>query len=107
MDVTAVYISTDPQETDRIEEKWNHWGDGVRLVVLHSPFREFQEPLLSYIDQISSVLSPNEVITIVVPQFIPRVWWTRLLHKRTAEVLRKVLLNRESIVILEVPYHVN
>jgi amino acid transporter len=107
MDVTAVYISTDPQETDTIEQKWNHWGDGVRLVVLNSPFREFQEPLLSYIDQISSVLSPNEVITIVVPQFIPRVWWTRLLHKRTAEVLRKVLLNRESIVILEVPYHVN
>lgn len=104
MDVTAVHISIDPKETDKIEQKWNHWGDGVRLVVLHSPYREFLEPLLEYIDQISEVLSPNEVITIVVPQFIPPVWWTRFLHTRTAETLRKALLNRESIVILEVPY---
>ena len=73
MDVTAVHISIDFKETDKIEQKWNHWGDGVRLVVLHSPYREFLEPLLEYIDQISDVLSPNEVITIVVPQFVPRL----------------------------------
>lgn len=104
MDVTAVHISIDSKETDKIEQKWNHWGDGVRLVVLHSPYREFLEPLLEYIDQISDVLSPNEVITIVVPQFVPRLMWTRFLHTRTAETLRKALMERDSIVILEVPY---
>ena len=104
MDVTAVHISIDSKETDKIEQKWNHWGDGIRLVVLHSPYREFLEPLLEYIDQISDVLSPNEVITIVVPQFVPRLWWTRFLHTRTAETLRKALMARDSIVILEVPY---
>ena len=60
--------------------------------------------MLEYVDQIADVLSPNEVITIVVPQFNPRLWWTRFLHTRTAEVLRKALLNRDGIVILEVPY---
>lgn len=104
MDVTAVHISIDAKETDKIEQKWNHWGDGVRLIVLHSPYREFLEPLLEYIDQITDVTSPNEVITIVVPQFIPKKWWTRFLHTRTAETLRKALLARENIVILEVPY---
>ena len=104
MDITAVHISIDQIETDKIEQKWNRWGDGVRLIVLHSPYREFLEPMLEYVDQISDVLSPNEVITIVVPQFNPPRWWTRFLHTRTAEVLRKALLNREGIVILEVPY---
>jgi len=106
MDVTAVHISIDAKETDKIEEKWNRWGDGVRLIVLHSPYREFLEPMLEYVDQISDVLSPNEVITIVVPQFNPPRWWTRFLHTRTAEVLRKALLNRDGIVILEVPYQI-
>lgn len=107
MDVTAVHISIDQGQTDKIEQKWNRWGDGVRLVVLHSPYREFLEPLLEYIDQISDVLTQNEVITIVVPQFIPRRGWTRFLHTRTAETLRKVLLERENIIILEVPYQVD
>jgi amino acid transporter len=106
-DVTAVHISIDQSQTDKIEQKWSLWGDGIRLVVLHSPYREFEEPLLEYIDQISTVLTRNEVITIVVPQFIPRRGWTRFLHTRTAETLRKVLLERENIIILEVPYQVD
>jgi hypothetical protein len=46
------------------------------------------------------------VITIVVPQFIPRRKWTRFLHTRTAEMIRKALLDRDNIVIIEVPYQV-
>jgi hypothetical protein len=42
-----------------------------------------------------------------VPQFIPKHWWNNFLHTRTAEVLRKVLLQREDIVITEVPYQVH
>ena len=106
MDFTALHISIDQKETEKIEQKWANWGEGVRLVVLHSPYREFMEPLLEYIDQLSEQLGPNEVITIVVPQFNPRRWWTRFLHTRTAEMIRRSLLNRSNIVILEVPYQV-
>jgi hypothetical protein len=106
MDLTALHISIDQKETEKIEQKWASWGEGVRLVVLHSPYREFMEPLLEYIDQLSEQLGPNEGITIVVPQFNSRRWWTRLLHTRTAEMIRRSLLNRSNIVILEVPYQV-
>lgn len=107
MDLTALHISIDQKETEKIEEKWASWGEGVRLVVLHSPYREFMEPLLEYIDQLSEQLGPNEGITIVVPQFNPRQWWNRLLHARTAEMIRRSLLNRSNIVIMEVPYQVD
>ncbi len=106
-DVTVVHISVDPKETQKVKDKWEHWGDGYRLVVLNSPYRLFLEPLLEYIDKISAIQAPNEIITIVVPQFIPKHWWTNLLHMRTAESLRKALLHRKNIVITEVPYQVD
>jgi hypothetical protein len=78
----------------------------VRLVILESPFRLFVEPLLEYIETIEDLRQPNEVISIIVPQFISRQAWTGMLHSRTADTLRKVLLNRSNIVITEVPYQV-
>ena len=82
------------------------WGNGVRLVILHSPYRLFIEPLLSYIDCLDEISLPNELITIVVPQFVPKHQIANLLHARTADTLRKALLNRRNIVITEVPYQV-
>ncbi|HCS40691.1 MAG TPA: permease [Anaerolineaceae bacterium] len=105
-DVTIVHVSIDPVETSKVRAKWETWGDGYRLVVLNSPYRLFLEPLLEYIDKIALIQLPNELITIVVPQFIPKHWWTNFLHMRTAESLRKTLLHRKNIVITEVPYQV-
>ncbi|MEN6529340.1 MAG: APC family permease [Anaerolineaceae bacterium] len=106
-DITVVHVSIDPVETEKVKTKWETWGDGYRLVVLDSPYRLFLEPLLEYIDKISTVMAPNEIITLVVPQFVPRHWWTNFLHMRTAETLRKALLHRKNIVITEVPYQVD
>ncbi len=103
-DVTAVHVCIDPKDRDKIEDKWNTWGDGFRLVILNSPYRLFLEPLVEYIEKIDTIRGPDELITIVVPQFVPKHWWTSFLHARTAEALRKVLLQRKNIVIMEVPY---
>jgi amino acid transporter len=105
-DITAVHVCIDPKDREKIEEKWQKWGDGYRLVILNSPYRLFMEPLLEYIDRIESVRRPDEIITILVPQFVPKHWWAGFLHSRTAETLRKVLLQRKDIVIMEVPYQV-
>ena len=105
-DVTVLHVSIDPAETAKVKSKWESWGEGYRLVILESPYRLFLEPLLEYIDKISLILAPNEIITLVVPQFVPRHWWVKILHMRTAETLRKALLHRKKIVITEVPYQV-
>ncbi len=103
-DITAVHISIDPREAEKVQQKWEVWGDGYRLVVLNSPYRLFIEPLLEYIARLEAITEPNDIITIVVPQFVPKNSWTNFLHSRTSETLRKVLLNRDEIVIVEVPY---
>jgi hypothetical protein len=92
--------------TTKITDKWDRWGEGVRLVILDSPYRLLHEPLLDYIEQLISLGQPGELITIVVPQFVPRHWWNNLLHTRAANMLRIALLFRPGIVITDVPYQV-
>jgi len=106
-DVTAVHVSIDPAETEKLQRKWNTWGDGVRLLILDSPYRLFVEPLLHYIDEILAVRQSNEVITIVVPQFVAGSPLESTLHMNTAEMLRRELLNTAGIVITDVPYQVS
>ncbi|MEW6178442.1 MAG: APC family permease [Chloroflexota bacterium] len=106
-DITAVHVSIDPQEAERVRKKWETWGDGRRLVILESPYRLFIEPLLEYIDEIESQRQPNEIITIVVPEFVPKHWWAGLLHTQTALTLRMALLFHKDIVITSVPYQVD
>ncbi|MCE1253060.1 MAG: APC family permease [Anaerolineae bacterium] len=105
-DITAVHVSIDPVETERLYHKWEHYGDGVRLVILESPYRVLMNPLLDYIDHMYAQCQSNEVITIVVPQFIPEHSWTGFLHTRTADNLRRALLHHKEIVITEVPYQI-
>ena len=105
-DVTAVHVTIDPAEAERVRGKWETWGEGVRLVILDSPYRLLLEPLLAYIEEILSRRQPNDTVTIVVPQFVPRRWWHNLLHTQTALLLRLALMFRQGIVITDVPYHV-
>ena len=106
-DVTAIHVSTDPTETERVQKKWKIWGEGTRLIILDSPFRLLIEPLLEYIEDIVKIGQPNETITIVVPQFMPSKRWHQTLHMRTADVLRQELLATHGVVVTDVPYHVH
>jgi amino acid transporter len=106
-DITAVHVSIDKNESEKLKKKWEVWGEGIRLVILDSPYRLFLEPMLQYIEDLDSQRRPNEIITIIVPQFIPRHWWNNYLHTRTAEALRTALIFKKDIVITDVPYQVN
>lgn len=105
-DVTAVHISMEPEDTEKVRKKWETWGRGTRLVIVDSPYRLFLEPLLDYIKDILSVRQPNETITIVVPHFVPEHKIHNALHMQTAEMLRRELLSTPGVVITEVPYQV-
>jgi hypothetical protein len=76
----------------------------VRLIQLESPYRLLLEPLLDYIEHVEQARQPDEVLTIVVPQFVPERWWHHALHSQTAVLLRMALLDRPGVVITSVPY---
>jgi amino acid transporter len=105
-DVTAVHVALDAAEAARIRQRWEQWGEGVRLVILESPYRQLVEPLLGYLDEVAARRQPYELITVVVPQFVPRSWWHNLLHNQTVVWLRWALLFRPGIIVTDVPFHV-
>ena len=105
-DVTAVHVSIEPEDTGKVRKRWEKWGRGTRLVIVDSPYRLFLEPLLVYIEEILSSRQPNEIITIVVPHFVPSHRIHNTLHMQMAEMLRRELLTTPGVVITEVPYQI-
>jgi hypothetical protein len=101
--VRAVYVETDPARTRRLEDKWSRWGLGVPLVVLASPYRSLLRPLLDYIDH-TQARGDDQMVTVVLPEFLPRRWWQHVLHNQTALLVKGALLYRKNTVVADVPY---
>lgn len=106
-DVTAIHVAVDAAEGEKLLLKWRKWGGDDNLVVLGSPYRLLYEPLLKYIKTVAADTKENEIVTVVVPEFVPRVWWHGFLHARAAQLLRLRLLFTPDVVIVEVPYVVD
>ena len=102
-DITAVHISMEPDDTERVRKNWEIWGRGT---IVDSPYRLFLEPLLDYINEILSSRQVNETITIVVPHTVPDQRIYNALHMQTAEMLRRELLSTPGVIITEVPYQI-
>jgi len=103
-DVTAVYVYIDPVETRKLQEKWDARCMGVKLEILHSPYRSVTEPLIDYIDGIREKYEDG-VITVILPEFVPTKWWHHLLHNQTALFLKGILLFKKGVVSTSVPFH--
>ncbi|MCB0100946.1 MAG: APC family permease [Anaerolineales bacterium] len=106
-DITAIHVTIEPEDAEKVRQKWEKWGEGIRLVMLNSPYRLFLEPLLGYIAEIAKMRQPGETITIVVPEFVSNSRITGTLHTNTAELLRTQLKRQAGTVIINVPYHVH
>jgi amino acid transporter len=100
----ALYVEIDPARTARLRERWATLGLTVPLVVLPSPYRSVLGPLLDYVDALQQQ-DPAQMVTIVIPEFVPRRWWQHLLHNQTALALKGALLFRRNIVVVDVPFH--
>ena len=80
---------------------------GVPLVVVESPYRALVGPLLAYLDVLDAAWPPGkpEPITfVVIPEYVARRWWERILYNQAAKRLRTVLLGRPHTVVVNVPY---
>jgi amino acid transporter len=102
--VQAVYVDFEEEATASLKDKWERWGAGVQLVVLPSPYRELTRPLLRHINRIARE-NGNEIVTVVVPEFIPAKWWQHILHNQSSLLLKGSLLFKKGVIVTSVPYH--
>ena len=106
-DIRAVYISTDPEGAAEVREAFERQVPGVPLVVVESPYRALSGPLLAYLDVLDAAWPPDKpdpITFVVIPEYVARSWWERILYNQSAKRLRKSLLGRRHTVIVNVPY---
>ena len=102
-EVIAVYIEVDKRDTPRIVAEWEAWDIGIPLEVVPSPYRSILKPLVEFVENLRMV-TPGELVTIVVPEIVPSRWWEHLLHNKTALYIRTAFLFRPNVVVTAVPY---
>jgi len=104
-DTVEVYnVKTNDEEAAKLVEKFNKLGIDAPLTIEYSRYRNVNDKLLRYIDKRQDGLKKDEMITIVMPQFVIRKWWHQILHNQTSLFLRQNILKRRNIAIVTLPY---
>ena len=106
-DVEAVLVSDDRAEAERIRRRWEKQLPGVPLVVVESPYRALIGPVQAYLDVLDRSWPadrPAPVTFVVIPEFVARSWWERVLYNQSARRLRAAMLGRPHTVVVDVPY---
>jgi hypothetical protein len=99
-------VVSDADEQERIENQWMEFGLDMPLEIVHSPYRELTRPIMRFIDELDARYD-NDIITVVIPEFVVGNWWSHLLHNQSALFLKGRLLFRKGIVVTSVPYHLD
>src|SRR5882672_11488822 len=89
-ELRAVMFNVDKDETARVLNDWSSMVDDVPLEAVDSPYREVTQPLLRYARQLRA-MTPDAVISIIVPEFVVARWWHQFLHNQTALAIKNAV----------------
>jgi amino acid transporter len=101
--VEALFMVTDPEEVPTVIAAWHDRRMGVPLALVEAPFRDLGVPLLEEIRARTS--RGDTVVTVVIPELVPRHWWESVLHNQTALFFKRILLFEPDVVVTSVPFH--
>jgi amino acid transporter len=106
-DVRAVYVTDDVEVGHALRRRWDRQMPGVPLIIVESPYRTIVGPVNAYLDVLDLAWPPDKpapITIVVLPEYVARHWWERLLYNQTAKRLKAALIDREHTVIADVPY---
>ncbi len=99
----ALHVSLTKNETGEIKKQWEKHFPDVKLSIIESPYRDLINCIVKYVEEMDKKWKHDNLI-IVIPEFIPRRFWHRLLHGQTSTRLHYVLSGKPHIQIFEVPF---
>lgn len=103
-DVVAVTVNVSNENREELQERWAAWAPDVPLVILESPYRSIHRPLIQFIEEIDK-WRDDDLVTVVIPEYVPARWWQLFLHNQTSLFIKAALLFKPKIVVTSVPYH--
>ncbi|MGN6711993.1 amino acid permease [Anaerocolumna jejuensis] len=105
--VTAFCVATDEESAAKVQEKYNELGTLIPLIIKYNPYRKVVEPLLEFIESAEYEYKKGDIITVILPQFVVKRWWQRLLHNQTGRYVERKLLKHKHIVVAVMPLQLN
>jgi hypothetical protein len=106
-DVRAVFITDVPEDGEALRRQWDRQMPEIPLVIVQSPYRALAGPLEAYLDVLDAAWPPDKeapVTFVVLPEYVARRWWERILYNQSVKRLRSLLLGRPHTVVVNVPY---
>ena len=106
-DVRAVLVSDEPEVADQVRDEWERRIPGVPLIVVESPYRALTGPLIAYLDVLDGAWPPDQeapITFVVIPEYVARHWWERILYNQSTHSFRTALIGRPNTVVTQVPY---
>jgi amino acid transporter len=102
--IEGLFLSSDAQEVQQVIDEWVRRDLGVPLTVVDAPFRDIGPPLLDEVRKHTG--KSDTIVTVVLPELVPRHWWEPLLHNQTGLYLKRLLLFEPNVVLTSVPYRI-
>lgn len=99
--------SNDFHESPHIQKlraDWAHYGMGIHLRIVPSPYRRIIEPILNEVDRIR-LAEPEVCLTIILPEFDTAKWWQRIFHNQMAFRIKTKLMQKPGVIVISVRMH--
>ncbi len=101
-DVLVVHVTDDVAAAETLRERFERQMPGVPMVIVESPYRSLIRPFVTYLDVTTT--DPELVTIVVLPEYVARHWWDRVLYNQVTNSLKRALLGRPNTVVTTVPY---
>jgi amino acid transporter len=101
--VVAVHITDDLSTAEQFRARFEAQVQGVDLVIVESPYREFVRPLIRYLE-FTAEKDPSVVTIVLIPERIIEHWWERILYNQSGYRLRDALTGHPGILVANVPF---
>ena len=75
----------------------------IPLLIIETPYRSLVRPLVAFIEQRELKIG-DELLNVVLPEFVPAHLGEQLLHNQSALCLKTALLSRPGVAVTHVLY---
>jgi hypothetical protein len=99
--VVALAVAADEDEKRTIERAWQEWKCGPPIEVVIDDHRSLIRTVLHYVE---SIQEEDAVITVLIPEVVPRKRRHEILHNQRGRLLGAVLKSRTNVIVATLPF---
>ncbi|MGZ4175646.1 MAG: APC family permease [Solirubrobacteraceae bacterium] len=99
--VIGVAVAADDEERVRIERNWTEWACGATIEVIVDRHRSLVRSVLRYV---ASIEDEDAIVTVLIPEILPRKRRHEILHNQRGRLLAAVLKMRADVIVATLPF---